>query len=491
MCDALVQDVGGELDPWAIAQGLPRASDTILLESQQRGAVHSRYSLVTTNPFLKFRAFGSRCEISPQQANSVVFGNPWQVLERLLARYELLDQMDVPFPVGGCFGYWGYGLAPFAEPALRGLKADENGLPDCQLGFYDSLVVVDHELGRTWVIASGLNPDGERSRASARRQRDNWLRRLEQIDRTRKTRFRAPPLVNREQWLEGEGTDRESFVRGVEKILRYIQRGHAYQVNLSRRIEVPSTFSPEEVYAGFRACSPAPFAMFMDAGGLQLVSHSPELFLRLSGQHAVTRPIKGTRPRSSDPVRDNVARSDLLQDRKERAELLMITDLLRNDLGRICEFGTIVVPELRCLEAHGRVHHTVATVEGRLRAETTHLGALATCFPGGSVTGAPKIRAMEIIDELEPVARGPYTGCAGYLGFNRESQLNILIRTAVVQGRHAWFNTGAGVVADSDPEAEFTETEAKAEVFRQVMTGEAALDSPGSQLAGAQTLEQR
>jgi anthranilate/para-aminobenzoate synthase component I len=222
-----------------------------------------------------------------------------------------------------------------------------------------------------------------------------------------------------------------------------------------------------------------------------LVSHSPELFLRLSGQHVVTRPIKGTRSRHLDPTLDDVARRALLGDQKEQAELLMITDLLRNDLGRICEFGSVAVPELRCLEAHGRVHHAVATVEGRLRSDITHLGALAACFPGGSVTGAPKIRAMEIIDELEPVARGPYTGCAGYLGFNRESQTNILIRTAVMHGSRVVFNTGAGVVADSDPEAEYAETEAKAEVFKQVMTGRDTAAAAEARLAVERTGELR
>lgn len=491
MQDALVQDVGGELDPWEIAQGMSDVPGVVLLESQQRRATYSRYSLITANPFLGFRSFGSRCEISSAGATSVVFGNPWQVLANLLARYELPDQMDVPFPVGGCFGYWGYGLAPFAETALRGLRADERGLPDCQLGFYDSLVVVDHDLGRTWVVASGLNGDGSRSRASAGRQRDDWLRWLDrgvQLARPRE-RTVAPGIA--ESRFPPTTDERERFVRSVVAAQRYIREGHTYQVNLSRRIEAVSGPSPGEIYAGFRALSPAPFAMFMDGGAQQIVSHSPELFLRLSGQHVATRPIKGTRTRMADGAADRRAKEDLLRDPKERAELLMITDLLRNDLGRICEFGSVGVPQLRRLETHGRVHHAVATVEGRLRDDTTHLGALAACFPGGSVTGAPKIRAMEIIDELEPVARGPYTGCAGYLGFNRESQLSILIRTAVAQGHRVWFHTGAGVVADSDPAAEFAETEAKAAVFRQVMTGGDFAVAPGKEKAWSSTVELR
>jgi len=185
----------------------------------------------------------------------------------------------------------------------------------------------------------------------------------------------------------------------------------------------------------------------------------------MSGPHIETRPIKGTRPRSTDPDEDARLAFELQTSEKERAELVMITDLLRNDLGRVCEFGSVRVPDLLRLERFAQVQHLVSTVEGRLRAGATHFDAFASCFPGGSITGAPKIRAMEIIDELEPVTRGPYTGCIGYLGFNRESQLNIAIRTAVCTEDRAWFHVGAGIVADSAPSAEYEETMAKAAGF--------------------------
>jgi anthranilate/para-aminobenzoate synthase component I len=191
----------------------------------------------------------------------------------------------------------------------------------------------------------------------------------------------------------------------------------------------------------------------------------------LSGGHILTRPIKGTRPRSTDPVRDAQLTYELQRSEKEMAELVMITDLLRNDLGRVCEYGSVHVPELVRLERYALVQHLVSTVEGRLRGGLTHLDALAACFPGGSITGAPKIRAMEIIDELEPVARGPYCGCHGYLGFNRESQLSITIRTAIVRDDRAWFHAGAGIVADSKPDAEYEETIAKAEGFFALVPG--------------------
>jgi anthranilate/para-aminobenzoate synthase component I len=220
------------------------------------------------------------------------------------------------------------------------------------------------------------------------------------------------------------------------------------------------------------AVSPAPFSAFLDGGDFQIASSSPELFLRLSGSHIQTRPIKGTRPRGADPTRDAQLAYELQTSAKELAELVMITDLLRNDLGKVCEFGSVQTPELARLERFAQVQHLVSTVEGRLRPEVTHLAALAACFPGGSITGAPKFRAMEIIDELEPAARGPYCGCHGYLGFNRESQLSITIRTAICKDGFAHFSVGAGIVADSNPAAEYEETLAKAAGFL------AALDQP-------------
>jgi anthranilate/para-aminobenzoate synthase component I len=211
--------------------------------------------------------------------------------------------------------------------------------------------------------------------------------------------------------------------------------------------------------------SPAPFAAYIDCGEFQIASSSPEQFLRLSGSHITTRPIKGTRPRSADPTRDAQLAYELQTSAKELSELVMITDLLRNDLGKVCEFGSVQVPELARLERFAQVQHLVSTVEGRLRSDVTHFAALASCFPGGSITGAPKFRAMEIIDELEPIARGPYTGCHGYLGFNRESQLSISIRTALRKDDMVYFHVGAGIVADSIPEAEYDETLAKAQGF--------------------------
>ena len=258
---------------------------------------------------------------------------------------------------------------------------------------------------------------------------------------------------------------RADFIFAVERAQKYIRAGDIYQVNLSHRLAAECKFTGLDFLKKLSTVSPAPFSAFLDCGEFQIASSSPEQFLRMSGAHIVTRPIKGTRPRHADPTRDAQLAYELQTSAKELSELVMITDLLRNDLGKVCEFGSVQVPELAKLEKFAQVQHLVSTVEGRLRNGVTHFAALASAFPGGSITGAPKFRAMEIIDELEPISRGPYCGAIGYLGFNRESQLSIAIRTAICAREQIYFNVGAGIVADSNPEAEYEETLAKARGF--------------------------
>jgi len=479
-----VHEVNAACGPEALIDGLGGEPGIVLLRSGLFDSQHARYSFVTARPFLTFRSFGARCELfSARDEMRVQFGNPWQVLDGLMARYELLDELDLPFPLGGCFGYWGYDLKNFVEPRLKRNAIDDLELPDCQVGFYDSLVVFDHRLDKTWIISTGLTADGSRTEAQAHEQLNFWQTRLQErqlpahepdVKRT------ASPLTPALSPLRGEGDEapafhhpssfastfsQPDFLAAIDCALRYIRAGDIYQVNLAQRLAAPTDWSGWEVFQRLAAVSPSPFAAYIDCGEFQIASSSPELFLRLSGLHIQTRPIKGTRPRSNDPNRDAQLTYELQTSSKEMAELVMITDLLRNDLGRVCEYGTVLVPELVRLERYSQVQHLVSTVEGRLRRNATHFAALAQCFPGGSVTGAPKIRALEIIDELEPVTRGPYTGCLGYLGFNRESQLSIIIRTAICKPGRSYFHAGAGIVADSQPQAEYEETLAKAAGF--------------------------
>jgi para-aminobenzoate synthetase component 1 len=517
----LIQEIITTHTPESLVEQLAGERGIVLLRSAGFDSPQARYSFVATRPFLTFRSFGSRCEIEAPPDASVErstefiplpapgcevkrtevrapiqtqFGNPWHVLDALMSRYELLDEIDLPFPLGGCFGYWSYDLKNFTEPKLPRRAVNDLELPDCHVGFYDSLVVFDHRLGKTCIVSTGLGADGSRSEERAHEQAKFWTTRLAgdptqtltpALSLSERERENPSPAsghsddsgirLSQSEHLprplgggEGAVTSNLScsdFLSAVECAQRYIRAGDIYQVNLSQRLAAPCPFSGWELFERLLAVSPAPFAAYFDCGDFQIASSSPEQFLRLSGSHITTRPIKGTRPRSPDPTRDAQLAYELQTSPKELAELVMITDLLRNDLGKVCEYGSVQVPELAKLERFAQVQHLVSTVEGRLRAEVTHFAALASCFPGGSITGAPKFRAMEIIDELEPLARGPYCGSHGYLGFNRESQLSISIRTAIHQSGTAYFHVGAGIVADSNPEAEYEETLAKAAGF--------------------------
>jgi para-aminobenzoate synthetase component 1 len=495
-----IQEIATPQTPESLVARLAGQRGVVLLRSAGFDSPQARYSFVAANPFLTFRSFGSRCEVTQPQTPDAIpqtqFGNPWHLLDALMSRYELLDEIDLPFPLGGCFGYWGYDLKNFTEPKLPRRAVNDLELPDCQVGFHASLVVFDHRLGKTCIVATGLGADGARTEARAREQVGFWAdllterpkktltpalslserereklfprpAKLEAVE-SRETQEQFPPLLGERAGVRVGVTSnvtRADFLAAVVRVQQYIRAGDIYQVNLSQRLATPCEFSGWELFTRLLAVSPAPFAAYLDCGDFQIASSSPEQFLRMSGSYIATRPIKGTRPRSSDATRDAQLAYELQTSAKELAELVMITDLLRNDLGRVCEFGSVQVPELAHLERFAQVQHLVSTVEGRLRNDVTHFAALASAFPGGSITGAPKFRAMEIIDELEPIARGPYCGAHGYLGFNRESQLSISIRTAIHKDATAYFHVGAGIVADSTPAAEYEETLAKARGF--------------------------
>lgn len=484
---SLVEEVQTSHTPDSLAAMLNGEEGLVLLRTGTFDVASARYSFVASRPMLRFRSWGTLCETRFEGGRAESqFGNPWQHLAQLLERFELPDEVDLPFPLGGCFGYWGYDLKQFVEPRVTRRAVNDLELPDCHLGFHASLVVFDHHLNRAWVVATGLDSEGTRSEARARRQADAWHALLREV----------PEEIAPEPFPMSEGVPpallssltRESFLAAVQRALRYIHSGDIYQVNLAQRLGMPCSLPAWEFFSRLTSRSPAPFSAFLNCGDFQVASSSPELFLRMSGRHITTRPIKGTRPRGSDPIRDAQLAWELQRSEKENAELVMITDLLRNDLGRVCDYGSIRVPDLMRLERYAQVQHLVSTVEGSLAPGITHLDALAACFPGGSITGAPKIRAMEVIDELEPVARGPYCGCHGYLGFNHESQLSITIRTALLREGMAWFHVGAGIVADSDPAAEYDETLAKAGGFRAALAGvtgvlpDRPVDCPGTEI---------
>lgn len=317
-----------------------------------------------------------------------------------------------------------------------------------EFGLYPALLVYSHHTG-AWFDSGGLaqllpGPGEVEGLLGAQDQRP----------------LRVEPEISREEYLWR-----------VTRAQDYIASGDIYQVNLAQRFSVawPEGRSSYAFYRALRQVSPAPYAAFLKLGDQEILSSSPEQFLRLSDREVVTRPIKGTRPRHADPARDRLAAAELVSSAKEIAELVMITDLERNDLGQICEFGSVEVLELARLESFEQVFHLVSTVRGRLREEVDHISALEACFPGGSITGAPKRRAMEVIAELERSPRGAYTGAIGYFGANGESQFNIAIRTAVIAGGVMEYQVGAGIVADSEAGAEYEETLHKGKGLRKAL----------------------
>lgn len=326
---------------------------------------------------------------------------------------------------------------------------DYNG--DYTFGDYPNLLIYHHQTSQWWET-------GPNSRSLSNQLKNNPPE--------------HPANITLGTWQDS--LPRADFISAVHTIKDYIAAGDIYQVNLSRRLRT-TCHAPDgllSLYEKLRTTSPAPTASYLHLNDREILSSSPETFLHISGDQIETRPIKGTRPRYPDPTRDAQSAYDLQHSEKERAELIMITDLLRNDLGQVCQYGTVKVTDILQLEKLQHVHHLVSTIRGTLTPEHTALTALAACFPGGSITGAPKKRATEIITELEPVPRGLYTGAIGYLGYNGESQFNIAIRTLIHEHGHLDYHIGAGIVADSDPAAEFDETDHKAQGMRLALSGQ-------------------
>jgi para-aminobenzoate synthetase component I len=455
----LVRRLSGACSSMQYFRSVATLPYTAFLDSAMIHPQLGQYSFVAVDPFLIFRSKGGRGTIQHGAQSSCADGSPFHVLRRLLQQFRLDRVPDVPpFLVGG-IGYLSYDLCHFVERLPRRAK-DDTPFPDCYWAFYGSVAVFDHIDGSVWLAATGA-PDGSARFETARAERA-----LDQLSaRVVSCRKGYGPCDDGMAMDAGEplgNFTRDGYLRAVEVAKDYIVAGDVFQVNLSQRFEVALQVSPLVLYERLRLINAAPFAAFLGFPGATLLCSSPERFLRLTSDHVETRPIKGTRPRGITLEEDLRMAAALVESEKDRAENVMIVDLLRNDLGRVCDYGSVRVPALWGLESYARVHHLVSVVEGRLHRRQDRIDLLKACFPGGSITGAPKVRAMEIIDELEPTARGPYTGALGYLGFDGGMDLNIVIRTIAVYGDRAYFQVGGGIVADSQPEAEYQETLDKA-----------------------------
>jgi len=441
---------------------LSRAAHCLFLDSALRDPRLGRYSFLAADPF-------AYVELSAEAGDCL----GW--LAGRLGRCRAETVPGLPPFQGGAAGLFSYDLARQLEHLPRPTR-DEFALPVLTIGFYDVVIAWDHAQDRAWIISQGLpeaDPVKRRRRAEERLRQTRARLESPASDRATSTQDHAPGVLAADQLApqypvqrrDGltSNFSREGLLRAIQRVIDYVFAGDVFQVNLAQRLLFPARDDPVSLYLRLRRRNPAPFAGYFDLGAFQIVSASPERFLRLTGNEVEARPIKGTRRRTSRPDEDAAAAAELVQSEKERAENVMIVDLLRNDLSRVCRADSVRVTQLCEVEKYQYVQHLVSAICGRLREGCGPVDLIKAAFPGGSVTGAPKVRAMEIIAELEPTARGPYCGSLGYVGFDGSMDLSILIRT-ITAGRGWWqFPVGGGIVAQSDPLREYEETWEKAE----------------------------
>lgn len=461
----LVEPLTG-LTPWEVCQRLADRPHLIFLDSVAKSPF-SRYSYLAADPALWLVSHHGWLH---ENGSFTAVADPLSVLGRRLDAFSLEPIEGLPPFQGGAAGLFSYDLCHHIELLPRPEFADFS-FPDLAIGIYDWVIAFDHARERAWLLSTGYPEDDPARRESrARRRADEVKRWLDRLPTGRGVLPPTPPCSLETPQFATEAMSnltsnfsRDAYLTMIARGIEYIYAGDCFQVNLAQRLMAPAKLPPLELYERLRSRNPAPFAGYFDLGEITILSASPERFLNVADRNVETRPIKGTRPRGRDPDEDARFARDLTTSAKDRAENIMIVDLLRNDLGRVCEYGTIRVDALCRLESYEFVHHLVSSVRGRLRDGLGSTDLLRAAFPGGSVTGAPKIRAMEIITELERTARGPYCGSLGYLGFDGSMDTNLLIRTFIQGQGWVHFSVGGGIVADSIPEKEYAETWHKAE----------------------------
>jgi para-aminobenzoate synthetase component 1 len=446
-----LKDPPPSIDLFAALRNLPYH---FFLDSAAAANGLGRFSIMGGDPFLVLKSKGP--DLVREYGNGRTgrsSGNPFDAIKEILEKHAARNPApELPFFSGGA-GYFAYDLKCFIEK-LPEEAPDDIRLPDSVFGFYDSAVVYDHLKERAYLTA--LSPEA--------------LAKLKKNISSVKAPRPGPACTGRGHPGELRSNfTKSSYMAAVNKAKDYIRKGDIYQVNLSQRFEARACMDPFVLYKRLRDLSPAPFAAYFDFGDGAVASSSPERFLLKHGDYVETRPIKGTRPRGTDAWQDAALEKELLMSAKDHAEHVMIVDLERNDLGRVSRYGSVRPSEFAVLERYSTVFHLVSTVSGRLRRGMGPIECLKAAFPGGSITGAPKIRSMEIIDELEPARRGIYTGAIGYISFDGKMDTSIVIRTFVIKGDKVYFQVGGGIVADSDPEKEYEETLDKARAMMEAL----------------------
>ncbi|HZP86296.1 MAG TPA: anthranilate synthase component I [Burkholderiales bacterium] len=470
----LVLETFADLDtPLSVYLKLANRPWSYLLESVQGGERFGRYSFIGLPADTRFEVRGHLCseyrndrliQQSEQQ-------DPLEWVRSLQARYKAALPAGLPRFCGGLVGFFGYDTVRYIERKLADTRKSDNlGTPDILLLLSEQLAVVDNLSGKLYLIVFA-DPRAEGAYDRAQR-RLHELAELLRRPVTMPGEVQSAPGVVQCEFAE------DAFIEAVERAKRYIYDGDIMQVVLSQRLSLPYHASPLSLYRALRAVNPSPYMFYYDMGDFHVVGASPEILVRLEGDMVTLRPIAGTRPRGATREQDLALEQDLLADPKERAEHVMLMDLGRNDVGRVAQAGSVRVTENMVVERYSHVMHIVSNVEGRLKPGLDAIAVLEASFPAGTVSGAPKVRAMEIIDELEPSRRGVYSGAVGYLGFNGDMDLAIAIRTAVVKDGRLYVQAGAGIVADSVPKSEWQETQNKARaVLRAAEMAQAGLNA--------------
>ncbi|MEW6423926.1 MAG: anthranilate synthase component I [Bacillota bacterium] len=461
--------------PITVFQKVSAGRPAFLLESVEGGERLARYSFIGVDPYLVYRHRGKTGWVrTPADGGARrVAGSPFGLLEKLVRSFRAPAFSDLPRFFGGAVGYFGYDLVRWLEKLPSGNKNDLK-LPDCHFLFCGLVLIFDHVRHTLRVVVNsfpGASPRQAYGQAFEKIEKvmsvlntcaGESVQSLSNCGSCRHNSGRPCSPVN-------SNLTRADFIAGVQKAKEYIRKGEILQVVLSQRFCRPFPGDPFLAYRRLRAVNPSPYLYFLNFGDVAVVGSSPEMLVRVEGRDVETRPIAGTRPRGRSAADDAELARDLLSDPKEKAEHIMLVDLGRNDLGRICETGSISVPQFLTVEKYSHVMHLVSSVKGRLAPGYTAFDALKACFPAGTVTGAPKVRAMEIIEELEPTRRGPYAGAVGYVGFNGNLDTAITIRTVVFHRGCAYVQAGAGIVADSDPAKEYAETVNKARPLLEIL----------------------
>lgn len=459
----LIQNIHYQ-DPLRIFAHFSRQNGAVFLDSAQLRESCGRYSFIAIDPFATLMSKNNVIEFN----GKLFSGDLFQWLAENLAKYDCHFHPNLPPFQGGVAGFFSYDLYRHLEN-IPAHVVDDMQFPDMALGFYDLIIAFDNILQRGWIFSSGFPLLDKLTREQRAKKRLAWLiKELAELSELPATLSNA---VVENNDIESNFTS-QTYQIAVQKVIDYILAGDIFEANISQRFKtfLPKGLTPFDLYRRLRLFNPAPFAAYVNFNETVIVSASPERFIKLHHGQVETRPIKGTRMRGKTEIEDHRLAAELLNSSKDHAENVMIVDLLRNDISRVCEDHSVKVPQLCALESYATVHHLVSVVTGQLQSSFSAIDLLKATFPGGSITGAPKIRSMEIIAEIEPNTRGPYCGSVGYIGFNGDMDSSIVIRTYAIKNNCVTFQAGGAVVADSNPEAEYEETLIKASALRRALT---------------------